>query len=185
MKTNKMILDEAYEKGKIFASFRAAKVLKEKGFDFQSVLVGFFDRTSKYNISCNDIENWAAQGQIIFNGESQHIVAEIEKADCVVLPSYREGTSRSLLEAMALGKPIITTNVPGCRDVIEDGSNGFICEAKNVQSLANAMEKMLVQNSESLLKMGQKGRELVENRFDEGIVVEKYLMEIFTKFASE
>lgn len=163
----------------------ASKVLKEKGFDFQSVLVGFFDRNSKYNISNTEIENWVNQGQIVFNGESQNIVAEIEKANCVVLPSYREGTPRSLLEAMALGKPIITTNVPGCKDVIKDGSNGFICEAKNVQSLANAMEKMLMQNSESLLKMGQKGRELVENRFDERIVVEKYLMEIFTKFASE
>jgi glycosyltransferase involved in cell wall biosynthesis len=162
----------------------ASRLLKERGFDFQSVLVGFFDRASEYNISSAEIENCVAQGQIVFNGETQHIVSEIEKVDCVVLPSYREGTPRSLLEAMALGKPIITTNVPGCKDVIEDSSNGFVCEAKNVQSLANAMEKMLVLDPKSLLKMGQNGRELVENRFDERIVVEKYLKEIFTKFAS-
>ena len=163
----------------------ASKQLKEKGFNLNCVLVGFFDRTSKYNISSNEIEKWAEQGQIVFNGETQNVIAEIEKADCVVLPSYREGTPRSLLEAMASGKPIITTNVPGCKDVIEDGCNGFICEAKNVESLANAMEKILVLDSQSLMKMGQKGREFVENRFDEQIVVEKYLKEIFTKFASE
>jgi glycosyltransferase involved in cell wall biosynthesis len=163
----------------------ASRLLKARGFDFQSVLVGFFDRTSKYNISNADIEGWEKQGYIVFKGESQNIISEIEKADCIVLPSYREGTPRSLLEAMALGKPIITTNVPGCKDVIEDGSNGFICEAKNVKSLANAMERMLELDSDALQDMGQKGRDLVENRFDERIVVEKYLMEIFTKFASE
>lgn len=163
----------------------ASKLLKEKGFEFQSVIVGFFDRTSKYNINSAEMDDWVNKGQIVFNGETQNIVSEIEKADCVVLPSYREGTPRSLLEAMAFGKPIVTTNVPGCKDVIEDGSNGFICEAKDVHSLTNAMAKMLKLDPESLLEMGQNGRKLAEDRFDERIVVEKYLMEIFTKFASE
>ena len=162
----------------------ASKLLKEKGIEFQSNIVGFFDRSSKYNISKEEIENWVNQNQIVFNGESQNIVEEIEKSDCVVLPSYREGTPRSLLEAMAMGKPIITTNVPGCKEVIANGVNGFICEPKNVESLANAMEEMIKLKPELRFKMGQNGRQIVENRFDERIVVEKYMIEIFTKFTT-
>ena len=162
----------------------AAKLLKEKGFQFEANLVGFFDRVSPYNISSTELEMWQQNGYINYLGESKDVRVEIGKSDCVVLPSYREGTPRSLLEAMAMSKPIITTNVPGCKEVVEDGKNGFSCEAQSEESLAAAMEKMLRLSQEQLLTMGAKGRLIAENRYDERIVVGRYLEEIFGKEVS-
>lgn len=163
----------------------ASRILKSKGLVFQSKIVGFFDRESKYNVDKHELDSWVKNGDVVFVGESRNIHQEFESSDCVVLPSYREGTPRSLLEAMASGKPIITTDVPGCREVLEEGVNGFFCEVRNPQSLANAMEKMMLLDADSLHEMGQNGRKIAENRFDERIVVEKYMMEIFAKFASK
>ncbi len=163
----------------------ASKMLKEKGYQFEAQLIGFFDRESKYNISTSELDNWVENGYIRFLGESTNIQADIAKVNCVVLPSYREGTPRSILEAMAMAKPVITTNVPGCKEVLVEGENGFFCESKNAQSLANAMIKMLESSEESLRTMGLHGRKIVEEKFDESIVVEKYLSEIFAKFTTE
>lgn len=158
----------------------ASKILKQKGYTFISQLVGFYDRTSKYNISEEDLSNWVNQGYLDFLGASEKIADEITKASCVVLPSYREGTPRSLLEAMALGRPIIATKVPGCKEVIVDGENGFFCEPYDSVSLSNAMEKMMTLSEENLSDMGIKGRKLLEERFDEHIVIDKYFKEIFS-----
>ena len=99
----------------------------------------------------------------------------IAEADCIVLPSYREGLSRVLLEAASMAKPIITTNVPGCREVVDDGVNGYLCEVKDVDSLAMQMEKMLLLSDDERREMGQKGREKVLNEFDGELVIRKYL----------
>lgn len=82
---------------------------------------------------------------------------------------------RSLLEAGAMGLPSITTDVPGCRNIIQDNINGFICEAKNSKSLESAMLKMINTPSEDILKMGKAARNIVENSFDEQIVIKEYL----------
>ncbi|HIP92930.1 MAG TPA: glycosyltransferase, partial [Desulfurobacteriaceae bacterium] len=97
------------------------------------------------------------------------------KADCIVLPSYREGIPRALLEAASMEKPIITTDVPGCREVVENGINGFLCKPKDSKDLAEKMEKMLNLKEEERIKMGKKGREKVIKSFDEKIVIQKYL----------
>ena len=108
----------------------------------------------------------------------------IEQADCVVLPSYREGLSRVLLEAGSLARPIVTSDVPGCRDVVEDGVNGFLCKVKDAKSLAMQMEKMIGLEPAQRLAMGQKGREKVVKEFDEAIVIEKYQRAIKEVLAS-
>jgi glycosyltransferase involved in cell wall biosynthesis len=158
----------------------ASRLLKENGLDFEAQIVGFFDRKGKYNVSEDDLANWESNGCITFLGESKDIKSNISEVDCVVLPSYREGTPRSLLEAMAMSKPIIATHVPGCKEVLEEGINGFFCEAKDVASLANAMEKMMALSENELAEMGRRGREIVENKFDERVVVGKYFREIFS-----
>jgi glycosyltransferase involved in cell wall biosynthesis len=158
----------------------ASQKLKEKGVDFEAQLVGFFDRKSKYNVSELELNHWQQKGYIRFLGESKDIKTMIDQADCVVLPSYREGTPRSLLEAMAMRKPIIASKVPGCKEVLEEGENGFFCEAKNIDSLAETMEKMCNLNETQLTEMGEKGRKIAETRFDESIVIGKYFKEMFS-----
>ena len=99
----------------------------------------------------------------------------INNSDCVVLPSYREGTPRSLLEAASSGKPIVATDVAGCNNVVDHMVNGFLCESKNAKDLASKMEEMLVQDEESIRKMSDASRQIAVNRFDEKIVIKKYL----------
>lgn len=94
------------------------------------------------------------------------------RVDCVVLPSYREGMPRSLLEAGAMGLPVVATDVPGCRNVVEHGVNGVLCEARNSQSLAEALRGILGMSEQERSVMGGLGRRLVASRFDEQVVVE-------------
>ena len=96
--------------------------------------------------------------------------------DCIVLPSYyREGTPRTLLESASMAKPIITTDNVGCRDVVDDGINGFLCKIKNVKDLSEKMEMMLDLSQEERNIMGEKGREKMIREYDENIVIYKYL----------
>ncbi|MBC7390653.1 MAG: glycosyltransferase family 4 protein [Opitutaceae bacterium] len=162
----------------IYEYAKASQILKEKGLDIECSLVGFYDRESEYNILKADLTYWIQNDYINFIGESKNITKNINQIDCVVLPSYREGTPRSLLEAMALGKPIIATSVPGCKEVLIDGENGFFCEPKSAESLANAMIKMIGLSEDSLKEMGLKGRNIAVNKFDENIVIQSYLKEI-------
>ena len=101
------------------------------------------------------------------------------EADCVVLPSYyREGVPRTLLEAASMGLPIITTNVVGCRDAVEDGVTGFLCRPKDAMDLADKMRRMLSLRPKARRRMGQVGREKMIREFDERIVIAKYLQAI-------
>ena len=162
----------------IYEYAKASQILKEKGLNIECLLVGFYDRESEYNIAQEDLTCWIQNGYINFKGESKNISYNINQIDCVVLPSYREGTPRSLLEAMALGKPIIATDVPGCREVLIDGENGFFCEPKSAESLAFAMIKMVGIPENRLKEMGLNGRNIAEKKFDEKIVIQSYLKEI-------
>jgi len=95
------------------------------------------------------------------------------------LPSYREGTPRALLEAASMGRPLIATDVPGCREVVEHGVNGYLCEARSAKDLADKMLLMLENSDEVHRAMGQASRAKVERQFDEKIVIEKYLTAIY------
>ncbi|HEQ70933.1 MAG TPA: glycosyltransferase, partial [Spirochaetia bacterium] len=109
-------------------------------------------------------------------GSTDRIADFIARADCIVLPSYyREGVPRSLLEAAAMGKPIITTDRPGCRDAVTDGVTGFLCAPRDPHDLADKMEKMIQLKPEERIRMGKRGREKMENEFDEKIVLGAYM----------
>jgi len=107
-------------------------------------------------------------------GFRKNIKSVISMADIVVLPSYREGTPRTLLEAGAMEKPLVTTDVPGCRDVVKDGYNGFLVPARDIKKLAEKL-KILINNADLKEQFGKNSREFVKSEFDVGNVVAKYI----------
>jgi len=125
-------------------------------------------------ISRTDVQKWEAENIVEYLGEANDVRPLVAAADCVVLPSYREGVPRTLMEASAMGRPIVATDVPGCREVVEDGVNGLLCEVKNADSLTEALERMLTLTSSEREAMALRGREKVTSEFDEKNVVERY-----------
>lgn len=152
----------------------AARVIQEAHPSVQFSILGDFYPNNPTAITPKEMENWEKEGVVKYLGTSDNVPAIIAESDCVVLPSYREGLSRVLLEAASMAKPIITTNVPGCRDVVDDGVNGFLCDVKNVNSLVIQMENMLNLKQHERIGMGQKGREKIIKEFDESIVISHY-----------
>ncbi|HVE10934.1 MAG TPA: glycosyltransferase family 4 protein [Paraburkholderia sp.] len=125
-------------------------------------------------ITLAEIDAWQREGVIDYLGEAHDVRPAIAAADCVVLPSYREGVPRTLMEAAAMGRPCVATDVPGCREVVEHGVNGLLCEVRNVESLAAQLARMLDLSDAERQRMGQRGRQKVAAEFDERAVVERY-----------
>ena len=115
------------------------------------------------------------EGVVEYLGSADDVRPFIEKATAVVLPSYREGLPRSLLEAGAMGRPLIATDVPGCRDVVDEGVNGFLCAARDVNSLAAAMGRLADLAPEERAAMGRSARHKIETKFSEEVVIDAYL----------
>jgi glycosyltransferase involved in cell wall biosynthesis len=158
---------------------KAAELLKSEGLNAEFGLLGFLDFNSANEISENDILNWESQGSIFYLGETSDVTKELANADCVVLPSfYREGTPKVLLEASSMGRPIITTDSIGCRNVVDDGVNGFLCKPKDVVDLALKMKQMALLPPRARKLMGLRGREKMEREFNEDFVIQKYLKTI-------
>ena len=138
--------------------------------------VGFLDKKNKRAVPSQVMDDWEARGVLTYGGAVEDVRSEIALTDCVVLPSvYPEGTPKSLLEGAAMGKPIITTNMPGCASTVEDGVNGFLCRPGSTSDLVFSLEKIINMTHSSRLRLGLNSRELVEMKFDEKIVIEKYL----------
>jgi glycosyltransferase involved in cell wall biosynthesis len=156
----------------------ASQLLKESGLKSEFCLLGFLDVQNPAAISSEKMKEWTDQGFVKYLGVSDDVREHISSADCIVLPSYREGTPRTLLEASAMGKPIITANVVGCKEVVEHGFNGFLCEVKNAQDLSLKMQEMLLLSKDQRRLMGENGRFKMEKEFDEKFVIQKYLRAI-------
>ena len=112
---------------------------------------------------------------IDYLGMTDDVRPFIKAASAIVLPSYREGLPRSLLEASAMARPLIAANVPGCRDVVEDGVNGYLCTVRDAGSLTAAMRRFAELPSSQRLAMGEEARRKVQERFSEELVVRAYL----------
>jgi glycosyltransferase involved in cell wall biosynthesis len=125
-------------------------------------------------ITREDVDAWQREGLIEYLGEAHDVRPHVANADCVVLPSYREGVPRTLMEASAMGRPIVATDVPGCREVVADGVTGLLCEARSAESLAAKLAQMLDMDLEARRTMGERGRHKVAAEFDEAAVVERY-----------
>lgn len=156
----------------------AENILKNPvGCEFWIVGPLWKQNTGKLTFTETDVENWKRKG-VIYKGEAHDVRPFIAQCDCFVLPSYREGLSNSLLEAASMEKPIITTNVTGCKEVVVDGLNGFLCEPQNVASLEQSLQKMLTLPLEQRIEMGKQGRLKVIKEFEKSIVIDKYLEQI-------
>lgn len=153
----------------------AVKQLRAEGLDARFQVLGAIDPEHKRGIKREVIQEWINSGIIEYLGTTKDVRHFIESADCVVLPSYREGTPRTLLEAASSSKPIVATNVPGCTQVVEDKINGLLCNLKDSGDLAAKMRTMANFDDDTLKSMGANGRKKMEAEYDESIVIDKYL----------
>jgi glycosyltransferase involved in cell wall biosynthesis len=126
-------------------------------------------------IDAQQMQAWVDEGVVEYLGTTQDVRDIIARADCLVLPSYREGVPRTLLEGAAMGKPLVATDAVGCREVIVDGETGFLCEVRNASDLAAKLLSVIELGPQGRAAMGARGREMVEQRYDERIVIERYL----------
>ena len=155
----------------------AARELKQKyGNKVEFKLLGFLDVDNPSAVSKKQMNEWVSEGIVNYLGTSDSVEQEIAKVDCMVLPSYyREGVPKSLLEAGAMGKPIVTTDNVGCRETVDDGINGFLCDLRSTESLILQLDKMINLTHKQRLEMGRASRKKIEREFDEQIVISKYL----------
>lgn len=155
----------------------SARLLKVKhGNSVEFRLLGFLDVNNPSAVSKIKMQEWESEGVVNYLGVSDNVENEIAKVDCMVLPSYyREGVPKSLLEAGAMGKPIVTTDNVGCREVVDDGVNGFLCDIRSTQSLKEKLSQIINLSHQERLVMGGNSRLKIEKEFDEKIVVQKYL----------
>lgn len=156
----------------------AARLLKKSGLDVEFCLLGFTGVANPAAISQSQMDAWVDEGIVRYLGSTSDVRPHIAAAHCVVLPSYREGVPRTLLEAAAMARPLIATDVPGCRDVVDDAINGYLCRIKSAADLAAKVEKFTHLSLEAQTAMGKAGRKKIEREFNEGLVIAKYLKAI-------
>jgi glycosyltransferase involved in cell wall biosynthesis len=178
------------KKAKVFTFLMVARLLWDKGVGeyveaarrvrnlvpkarFQ--LLGPLGVQNRSAIEEHVVFDWVKDGIVEYLGEVEDIQDYVRRATCVVLPSYREGTSRVLLEAASIGRPILTTDVPGCREVVKDGVNGFLCRSRDPEDLADKMMKLISLSHDELVQAGNAGREIVEDEFSQNIVGKLYM----------
>lgn len=144
------------------------------GRSVQCILIGAIDSDKKLGIRKEDLNAWVAEHHLIYKPFSKDIICEYRHASAVVLPSYREGLSKSLLEAASCSKPLIASDVAGCRDIVVDNRNGFLCKVKNAQDLFVKMRAMVQLPVEQLNDMGNYSKQLVEENFSDKIIFNDY-----------
>jgi glycosyltransferase involved in cell wall biosynthesis len=153
----------------------AARLVRAEAPQARFRLLGFLDVANRTAVPRSSVEAWVAEGLIDYLGESDDVRPHVAAASCIVLPSYREGLPRTLLEGAAMARPLIATDVPGCRQVVDHGRNGLLCEVRNARSLADAMLAMLRMTPAEREAMGAAARRKVEAEFDEKIAIARYL----------
>lgn len=153
----------------------AARIIKRDWPAARFQILGFIDPNNSFSILQAELDEWIAEGVIEYMGRADDVRPYLAAADCVVLPTYYpEGTPRILLEAAAMAKPIITTDLPGCRDVVEPGVNGFYCLERSADSLAEEVRKICRLSQTEIEQYGRASRLLAERKFDESFVVSLY-----------
>lgn len=163
-----------YDKG-LREFVEAARHVKQIIPQAECWVLGELNSRNPAAISKTDLLNWIEEKHIRYFGVTRDVRLFIRKADAIVLPSYREGIPRSILEAMAMSKPIITTSVAGCKETVEQDKNGFIVPARDALSLAEAMTKLYHLSAEELNAMGDYSRQKAVEEFDIRIIAKHYL----------
>jgi galacturonosyltransferase len=160
------------EKG-IEEYLKAAEYIADKYSNVEFQILGPFEEEKYKEIILNNNNS-----KIKYLGVSYDVRNEIKEIDCIINPTYHEGMSNVLLEGAAMAKPLLASNIPGCREIVENGVNGYLFEPKNETSLIKTIEKFLSQNESNRIKMGIASRQKVEKSFDRNLVIDAYLEEI-------
>lgn len=166
----RLLYDKGYEE-----YVQTAEVLRSECSEVEFQLLGGVDVSYPRHVPEERVRQDIEAGYIRYWGYCPDVAAKIQGADCIVLPSfYNEGLSRVLMEALAMGKPVITTNIPGCKEAVEEGKNGFLAQPQNAESLIVAVKKFLALSREERREMGVYSRTKAEQEFDIVDVVKVY-----------
>jgi glycosyltransferase involved in cell wall biosynthesis len=153
----------------------AAGMLKIKFREVRFELIGFFEKNHPDSISDSELRHWQKKGIIHYSGFASDVRPFLRQADCFVFPSfYHEGIPRCLLEAAAMEVPIITSLNTGCKEVVQEGVNGFLCAPNNAVDLAARMEEMMRLTPDQRASLGKNGRELVSAKFGIDLILKEY-----------
>jgi len=156
----------------------AARVLKRENAPVAVQLLGFAGVENRTAITPSELEGWVREGIVSYLGNTHDVRPWLAQAHAVVLPSYREGLPRSLLEAASTGRPLLASDVPGCRDVVESGINGLLFPVRSPEGLANAIRQWVALGEQERAAMGKAARRTAEARFSEKRVIDAYLREL-------
>ncbi len=162
-----------YDKG-IVEFVEAAKRVHQKCPNADFWVIGDIDEGNPSFVSKAQLVRWIENKTICYYGIELDVRPVISQSDCIVLPSYREGLSMVLLEAMAMGKPVITTDTPGCRQTVDSGKNGFLVPVKNSEALALAIETYCNLSETQTRQMGQHSRYLAQQRYAQQVAIDSY-----------
>ena len=152
----------------------AARVLKGRGIEAKFKLVGSVDRQNPRSVSEEEVVRACKEGLVVWCGFQSNVNDVYAQSHIACLPSYREGLPRSLIEAAACGRPVVTTNVPGCRDAISEGKTGLLCKPRDYIDLADKLA-VLISSEVKRREMGRSGRDLAETSFDLRIVIREHM----------
>jgi glycosyltransferase involved in cell wall biosynthesis len=153
----------------------AARLLRAMNIPASFELLGFLDTCNPSAISRQQLEAWQLEGAIRYHGSTDDVRPFIADAHCVVLPSYREGVPRTLLEAASMARPLIATDAVGCRDAVDDAVNGFLVRPRDASDLAEKCLRFISLSDTERVALGSSSREKVEREFDEKLVISTYL----------
>lgn len=166
-----------YDKG-IREFVQAAEVVRSKYENVEFNILGFFDCNNPAGVTEAEFNKWQRSGLINYLGSKDDVRSVILEHSCVVLPSYREGMSTVLQESAALGRPLIATDIPGCKELIEHNRTGYLCRPKDFEDLADKMVKFLTIGAVSRRQMGSLGREKIIRECNDEIVLGLYLAKV-------
>lgn len=155
-----------YDKG-IREFVEAARKVKSQKTDTEFWIVGELDPQNPATVDKEDLISWVHNGIVLYHGFVKDVRPIIAQSDCIVLPSYREGLPRTIIEAMSMEKPVITTDTAGCNETVEEDFNGFLVPVKNIEALVSAIMKYLDLSPSERKMMGKKGREMALSSFDD------------------
>jgi glycosyltransferase involved in cell wall biosynthesis len=161
----------------------AARILKKKNYDLHFSLIGFFEKNHPDSISPEQLAGWEKEGLINYLGFADDVRPFLQNADCIVFPSfYNEGIPRCLMEAASMELPAITSLNRGCKEVVLNNSNGYICNINDPFDLADKMEKMINLSPEERARMGKNGRQLVLKKFGMCKIIQEYSNTLISAF---
>ena len=172
-----------YDKG-VVEYVEAAKIVREKYPNAIFRLLGELDNGNPAAVSENLLSEWIENQYVKYFGAAKDVRPFIAESDVIVLPSYREGMPRAVLEALSMGKAVITTDTAGCRETVKEGENGFLVPSKNIKDLSESMIKSCILGKDVLKKMGEKSRQKALKEFDENIINQQIMEIIQTEIVS-